>query len=277
MEFTLLSNLLLQPEGPTLEFKSEWYKFKKGEGTDEGRTRQKGELIKDILALANGNASVAGETAYLIIGASDDLNPDGTRDLFDAEKGITSDQIRDIVNAVSDPPIERLLCDYMTIRGKCLLVISIPFSPYLHETLRILKTKECEHTEHVVFVRNENKVDIASAKERRTIERLKENYHFGKGNSNPGVLGAIVGVLVGAPLIGNIAELRNVDRKIGIGMGILISGGLGYIFGDSSKTVLQIRLDWPKITLFQKIAAILITVSCVSGYFIVLSMQQFKK
>lgn len=41
------------------------------------KKRQRHELIKDILALVNGNANVAGETVYLIIGADDDLDQHG--------------------------------------------------------------------------------------------------------------------------------------------------------------------------------------------------------
>ena len=66
-----LAQLLLKPEGPSLEFKREFYKNYSEKG--EAGKRQRGEFIKDILSLANGDASTAGDTAYLIFGAGDEL------------------------------------------------------------------------------------------------------------------------------------------------------------------------------------------------------------
>lgn len=80
MDHKKLLELLHSHEGPSLDFKQEWYKL----DSEDIQTKkvQKNELIKDILSLANGNVNVAGETAYLIIGASDSMNEEGDRELL---------------------------------------------------------------------------------------------------------------------------------------------------------------------------------------------------
>jgi hypothetical protein len=94
-----LKQLLRQNEGATLEFKREWYRLDDADG--EAKKRQKDELIKDVLSLVNGNASVAGEEAHLVIGADDELNADGIRELHDVSVPITADDILKIVTKVS--------------------------------------------------------------------------------------------------------------------------------------------------------------------------------
>lgn len=64
-----LRALLSKPEAATLDFKREFYKL--NDPDQLTKEKQRGEFTKDILALANGNAANAGETAYLIIGADD--------------------------------------------------------------------------------------------------------------------------------------------------------------------------------------------------------------
>ena len=67
MDIQKAAQYLSQDESPTLEFKQEWY-------TDEDKSQaklKKNEMVRDILSLANGNASTAGQDAYLILGAAD--------------------------------------------------------------------------------------------------------------------------------------------------------------------------------------------------------------
>ena len=81
MDSEELGELLRQPEGLKLDFKSEFYKIDHPD--NNVKKLHWDEFIKDILALANGNVGVAGQTAHLIIGVGDKLKADGTRDLYD--------------------------------------------------------------------------------------------------------------------------------------------------------------------------------------------------
>jgi hypothetical protein len=80
-----LRHLIDQPESPSLEFKRELHRiFDKDKNIKD---RHRDEFIRDILSLANGNTTTAGEKAYLIIGVEDDFDPDSGR----VVRGITKD------------------------------------------------------------------------------------------------------------------------------------------------------------------------------------------
>lgn len=64
-----ISLLLEKEESPTLEFKRQWYW---NDSTLPNEMGDKwGELIKDLISLANGYINKAGEYRYLIIGFSE--------------------------------------------------------------------------------------------------------------------------------------------------------------------------------------------------------------
>jgi predicted HTH transcriptional regulator len=137
MERERVEQLLTQPEGPTLDFKQEWYHL--SHSSHDVRRFQRDELVKDIIALANGSATTAGETAYLIIGADDAIGPNGRRELYDVSDPLPSRrELLDKINSACAPALEDLRCEAMEIAGKRLLVIAIPPSPHLHETTREL-------------------------------------------------------------------------------------------------------------------------------------------
>src|SRR5258706_3315237 len=138
MNVEQLKLLLQQDEGPTLEFKREWYKI---DAKGEAKNRKKGELVKDILALANGNAYSAGELAYQVMGVNNEFNVDGCRELTDVGNNVpNSAPILSIVRAYSDPPLENVEVVPYTIDGKRIFVIIIPPTPHLYETTRKIDT-----------------------------------------------------------------------------------------------------------------------------------------
>jgi len=93
--------------------------------------------------LTNGNVGTSDEVALLVIGADDLLLTDGTRQLYDmSQLQLTTQQIIQKVNSACEPPIPNLYCEKVTIDTKILYVISIPPSPYLHETNRQLTIRE---------------------------------------------------------------------------------------------------------------------------------------
>lgn len=140
-----LRDIISQTEGLKLDFKRE---YKLSNTTPAGTDKQlwnefiKGqwdEFIKDILALANGNVGVSHLTGQLIIGVDDVLSPDGTRSLFDTlDLQLEASQIIAAVNSACDPPIADILLERVVIDGKSICVMSIPPSPYVHETIRQL-------------------------------------------------------------------------------------------------------------------------------------------
>ena len=125
--------------------------------------RQWDEFIKDILALTNGNVNAANLDGLLVIGAGDALFPDGTRELFDASGlQLAAQQIQVKVNSACHPPVPDIHCEQISLDGKTLWVVSIPPSPYLHETNRDLRTVKGEFDEHgqLRHVRDEEIVHV---------------------------------------------------------------------------------------------------------------------
>jgi hypothetical protein len=244
--------LLLQKSYETgaREFKREWYKI---DASNPGPTvkRQKGELTKDILSLANGNAIVAGEEAYLIIGASNQINAEGTRDLFDvAQTGIDTHRILGIVNASCDPPLEEINCDTVILDGKRLVVITIPPTPHLYETTQKLETQDHPYDAYTVFIRHGEDIQTASAREREAILKMKQ-ITFNEMRNPPAMqFGAIVGACAGAVIASSLSGEKLVSNKrywpisglTGIGLGGLIGWFVGYV--HSSRY--EIRLKWPR-------------------------------
>jgi HEAT repeat protein len=170
-----LRQLLGQREGLKLDFKRELYKIDKSKYSNStGRKREWDELVKDILALTNGNIGVADQPAHLVIGAGDKLKSDGTRDLFDVgEVGLTPQQILDRVNESCAPPVPKLDCEIVVLDGCRLFIILIPPSPHLHETTRWLQTPKKDYNPGTVFIRRGEGTFPASASERQAIREDK--------------------------------------------------------------------------------------------------------
>jgi hypothetical protein len=128
MDSRHLEQLLTQQESGSLDFKQEFYKL--DTGADEARKREKHELIKDILALANGNPSVAGETAYLVIGASNKAGPDGRRMLRTVNENVrTRESLLQIINDACAPPLDDVRCEFVSVAGKSTLRDHDPSKP----------------------------------------------------------------------------------------------------------------------------------------------------
>lgn len=72
-----VERFLQEQESVNLEFKQTMDRIYCGK--EQGEAFHKGELIKDLLSLANRNVAYAGETSYLIIGAANDQDDNGYR------------------------------------------------------------------------------------------------------------------------------------------------------------------------------------------------------
>jgi hypothetical protein len=242
MDEVRLRSLLTQQEGANLEFKQEFYKLRAR--TDEGRKREQAELIKDILALANGNANVAGETSYLIVGVGDTRNSDGSREIYGVG-GVTlkANELLQMVNGACEPPIEDLECDIIPIDGKNLLVITIPPSPHLHETTADLVTPKRTFTERTVLIRRNESVEVASARDRAAIQTLKTLRLDERKNMPPVLGGMVTGAVVGRLLGEALASQSNdkLQRRVYNALGIIVGGVLGGLVGNSWRGFLLMR------------------------------------
>jgi len=190
-----LSQILVRPEGLKLDFKRE-YKLNSqppaGVDKQEWQKLVKGqldELIKDVIALTNGNSGTVGQDALLIVGVDDKPDSMGIRPLYDTSHlQITSKEIIDKVNAVCDPPIPEILCERVKLSGKTILVIKIPPSPHLHETKRDLNIPKGNfdstgkfvnlkadktYTAHTAFIRRGEGIFPATSAERSALQREK--------------------------------------------------------------------------------------------------------
>lgn len=147
MRLEELEELLRNRESPKLDFKREYKLYDRPPAnTDEKMWAdyvkgQWDELVKDIVALANGNVGTAGQDGFLVIGADDELPSLGVRQIYDTSRlEITEQQVLARVNSACDPPIPNLTCERVEIMGKQVTVITVHSSPYLHETSRQLQT-----------------------------------------------------------------------------------------------------------------------------------------
>lgn len=251
--------LLKQKEGTSLEFKREVYKLDIG---GEGEKRQKGELVKDILSLVNGNVLSVGETAYLVIGASNEFNPDGKRDLFDVDSdGYTDSRIIDIVNEYIEPKLVDISVESILYEGKKLLVITIPATPHLYETIKVLDTKDRSYSEYTAFIRRNEQTKVASTREREAIRKLKELYFAEARNPSPIPFGGLIGSLIGMLLLAQYGknQFGTIAGQIGGGVAGLFSGAiLGAELGAIYKNLKEAVLIWRKTSVKLRILAIAI-------------------
>ena len=183
MDIDKLRQLLREPEPEDLklDFKRKLYSIYNND--KKIRDEQWDELIKDILALANGNVGTAGQSGYLIFGVADELNEQGFRDLYDVgEINLSSAQILQKVNSICNPSLPNLYIKTFIIEGKRILAIIIPPTPHLHETTRRLKTPKTIYQENTVFIRRNEGIGLASTVERQAIQAEKQNFLYHKSS-----------------------------------------------------------------------------------------------
>jgi len=267
---TSLSSLLIQDESPILDFKREIHRI--DDDNQNVRKQAIDELIRDIIALANANTVFAGETAHLIIGVADKKDANGKRELFDiGEHDLSASRILDIVNAACDPKIENLTCYENMEEGKRLLLITVYPTPYVHETIRRLQPKPDKiFSERTAFVRREQKIGIATQKERETIAQIK-HFRFDQKRNPPGVpfgilLGGFVGSTLGYGIIKNYDKLPSTPAMPAAGG---VAGGIfGAIIGWSSastyKDFYEIRAYWHKIPKYLRVPGVIASVGATA-------------
>lgn len=164
-----IRNILRQPEGPKLDFKQEFYAI-----SSKGEDRQWGELIKDILSLANGNIGYATQPGYLIIGPEDKQDAAGNRKLHSTESTLVNiSQIQDKVNSACRPSIPNIELERIKIENDQIIIIFIGPSPYLYEITRDIKTNGAPYHKGSILIREGSEVKVASFEEINAIKNEK--------------------------------------------------------------------------------------------------------
>ncbi len=238
--------LVNQEESATLEFKREWYRL---EANPKERQRQKDELIKDILALANGNVYSMADVAFLVVGVGDERDQDGNRTLHDVgEATPRPEHIIQLVASASDPPIQNIAVIPFSHEDVRLFAIAVPPTPHLHETTRQLSPSRKSYSEHTVFIRRGPTVDIASARERKAIEKLKELRFSERTIAPPIVLGAGIGATIATGLFVRLGRRITGHKEgalAGLLVGPIIGGAFGAIVGATYEGVLGLAKTRP--------------------------------
>lgn len=234
MDEKQLEALLRGGEKPNVEYKREWYKLVDKES--DTYKRQQGELIKDFLILANGNETVSGETAYLLIGVANIPNEDGKRDTYAVENigdlAVLRGQILDWVAKYAEPALGDITPEWVLYDGKRLLVWSIPPSFQLHETTQRLLTTKRTYDEHAVLIRRGEATVTASAKERAAIQARKDAKAKESRKVMPTRFGPVIGAVVGGIVGTMLAPLLTPGDLLSVRLGGLIGGVL--VFGAFS-------------------------------------------
>ena len=215
--------------------------------------KQRDELLKDILGLANGNSHIIRKTKYLIIGADDEkFDEEGMRVLHnvDYKTPSNSDITKWIVSACGSA-IVGLESETVAFQGMNLFVITIPPTFKLHETIRKLDASK-SFQQHTVFMRQDENTVPASVQDIQDIQYLKQLHRQEVKNPSANWVGAIAGGVV-AFIIGG-AKVREAqlppiftERVIQwffTGLGVFFGGSIGYFSREWNET----RYAWRYMT-----------------------------
>lgn len=275
MNKTQLQQLLNSEESGWLDFKQEMYKvFDKNAVYFDW---QKCELVRDILALANGNTHSVQKTAYIVIGVGDEKTAIGKRDLFDVgEIELSKKQVMDWVNAYAEPPLEELYLQPATCQNTRLLIIEIPPSRYVHRIRNPLQTKKNKvFPENVVFIRNGEEISVASPQQAQGLEFAKRQAHAISRYFNPvWLLGISFAVFfatfrfpiddieTGQALIAEVGSTR--ARLLINGSMALIMGAAGAMVGWSLLQFQDFRLMLVRASPRRRVVMVLILVTSIT-------------
>ncbi|KJZ09753.1 hypothetical protein TW85_20905 [Marinomonas sp. S3726] len=170
-----ISLLLKKEESPTLEFKRQWYW--NDSTIKEDMSDKWGELIKDIISLANGYINKVGEYRYLIFGFSEEdkhiysVNYDDIKQLKNLSK--FKKILVQKLEGYTKPALIDINIQFVPIESKYLLVFEIPSPVNLIELKKELKTKTRHLDEGAVLIRKGQHTDEVRTAAPNEIENLK--------------------------------------------------------------------------------------------------------
>lgn len=231
--------------------------------------RQRDELLKDILGLANGNSHIIRKTKYLIVGADDKkFDGNGRRVLHHVDYKVPSQSdIAKWLSSASSPQIVGIECELISFQGVNLFVITIPPTFDLHETIRELVTSDGHFTEYTVFMRQDEHTHPASVRDGMTIQQLKHLYRQEVTNPSAIWIGAIAGGIVAVLTLE--ATMRGIRSTPPLPESLIriILPVFGIYIGTATAWTIKVwnetRYDWRYMTRRQRILAILLIVILV--------------
>lgn len=154
MDGVLLESLLHQEEGPALDFKQAQYPLGKG-STPEKKAILKGELIKDILAMANASREVP---AFILIGVEEIKG--GRSRIIGVQGHLDDANLHQLINSKTQRPVEFSYYPY-SYKGSEIGVIEIPVqNRFLYLTQDYGKLHE-----NVVYIRDGSSTRTANPDE----------------------------------------------------------------------------------------------------------------
>ncbi len=184
MKIEDLEKIIKQGENSKVDFKREWYK----------KEDLKGEFIKDILALANGDIHSIDKTAYLIIGIEDETKKAFKFDDTNIPRSLDklTQQLLEILNNNSQPEFLSLNIKWVDYQGEEILVLSVKPHGRLISLSKDLKLKKTTDKKGTVYYRVSENIRVASADIIRDFEKA-----FNKDGSNGRIIINIKGDVKG--------------------------------------------------------------------------------
>jgi len=167
MDAELLKQLLRMREGTKLEFKREYVL------SGNGGNRNKAELVKDFLSLVNSPGANVAEPSYLILGVSDELNPDGSRQTYSLRAEYSESRFQQIISSMCSPPFQ-VLYEEIVLENDSYGVVTILPSSSIHVSKNALQTPKQTWAENSIFIRRGEHVGLASPAEVIDISKIKE-------------------------------------------------------------------------------------------------------
>jgi len=161
-----LQQLIKEWENAKVDFKREWYW---NDNTPNNiKEVQKNELVKDLIALTNGNIYSTDKTAYLIIGIDDE-----TREVYDFDKSVVllldklKQQLLTLLNNYAQPEFLALDIEFVDE----ILVISVPPRGSIISLSKDLKLKNNTDKKGTTYYRVGEDIRVASSEVIRDFEK----------------------------------------------------------------------------------------------------------
>ena len=274
MDEKLLKKLLHAPT------ERDWFDFKESlkiyQADGKLFEKQRDELLKDILGLANGNSNIVRKTKYLIIGVDNKkFDDNGMRVLHHVDYKVPKQSDLMIwLNSACSPSIVGVESEIVSFQGVDLFVITIPPTFDLHETERELITPNAKFTQYTVFRRQDEHTVPASVREGVTIQQLKQLHRQEISNPPAGWIGAIAGGIV-ALFIGNAkitASQTDIEAAGWIIQVLFAALGVffGWMTGFVAKQWNETRYDWRYMRFWQRVIFVvaIVIVFVLGGIFI---------
>jgi hypothetical protein len=271
MDEKTLNKLLHEPK------EKDWFDFKSTlklyQSDGKLVEKQRDELLKDILGLANGNSFITRETKYFIVGADDiKFDETGMRVLHDVDYKVPErSELVKRLSSASSPAIVGLECELVPFQGANLWVIIIPPTFDLHETTRELMTPSGKFNKNTVFMRQDEHTVPASVRDGVTIQQRKQL--FRQEIANPAswwvgtIVGGIVGFIIGGAKIREAQITPPISDSFVQSFFVILGVFFGVSIGWMVRQLNEIRYDWRYLTLKKRIAFIVVIFVMLGIYY----------